>query len=286
MAHWHEPPNGSDRLPLNGNKGKQVAIALFIVTSFGIMAILSFPLSRIARLPLKLRNPVTAALNPIERVIRPLIPGLGGPSRFRPPTVSVAVGPRAPRSAAPSGQGLGGPPSVPPPVPPGGGVPPTLTRPALTRTGPQPARTLAGTLVRQITAILSSPTRTLSPEQVKLIQAEISQLRSMSAACLVDRTCARQLKLVERLLHKLDARQRGRHAGKHGHPSHKHGPARGASQASSGATSHGRGRTHGNGHGHKKLEGNGVEASGHSNKRHGSHGKNKQHHLRPRTPKQ
>jgi len=279
VAHWHEPPNGSDRLPQYGNKGKQVAIALFIVTSFGIMAILSFPLSRVARLPLKLRNPVQAALNPIERVIRPIIPGLGGPSRSRPPTVSVAVGPRGPRSTAPSGQGLGGPPSVPPPAPPGGGAPPTLTRPALTRTGPQPAPTLAGTLVRQLTAILSSPTRTLSPEQAKLIQAEISQLRSMSA-CLVDRTCARQLKLVERLLHKFDARQRGRHAGKHGDRSHKHGPPSGASQASSGATSHGRGSTHGNGQGHrhKKFGGNGVEASGHFNKRHGSHGKNKKHH--------
>ncbi|HYT78852.1 MAG TPA: hypothetical protein VEQ37_06295 [Actinomycetota bacterium] len=275
MAHSHGPRDGPDRLPQNGSKGKHVAIALFVATTFGIMAILSFPLSRIGRLPLRLRNPLEAVLNPIERLIRPVIPRLGRPSGSTPPRVSVALAPRGPRGTAPSGRsGPGGRQASPLPAPRGGGALPTLTSPGLARPEPQAALTLAATLVRQLRTILSNRTTTLSPEQAKLIQAEISTLRSMSAACLADRTCARQLRLAERLLLKVDSHLRGRHDRKHGKWAHEHGAAEGTSQAP-GKSSHGRGHARGNRHGRKS---NGVEASGHSHKRHGSHGMHKKLH--------
>lgn len=143
MARAHEPANGSDHPPPNGNRGRQVAIALFIATTFGIMAILSFPLAGV-RVPPNLPRPLETALSPIERLIRPLIPWLGQPSGNRAPKVSVALGPRRPggvTSAGPSGPS--GP--VPAPPPPQGGAPTTLTR-----TGPQTVRTLAPTVVRQV----------------------------------------------------------------------------------------------------------------------------------------
>ncbi len=276
MADSHGPRDGSDRLPQNGSRGKHVAIALFIATTFGIMAILSFPLSRFGRLPLRLRNPLEAVLNPIERLIRPVIPRLGRPFGSTPPRVSVALAPRGPRGTGPSGRsGPGGRQASPLHAPQGGGALPTLLRPGLARPEPQPALTLAATLVRQLTTILSNRTTTLSPEQAKLIHAEISTLRSMSAACLADRTCARQLKRAEKLLLKVDSHPRGRHGRKHGNRAHKHGPAEGTSQGPPGKNSPGNGHARGNRHGRKS---NGVEASGHSHKRHGSHGKHKKHH--------
>ncbi|HEY3208625.1 MAG TPA: hypothetical protein VGL18_02360 [Actinomycetota bacterium] len=275
MARSHEPANGSDRSPLNGNRGKQVAVALFIATSFGIMAILSFPLSKVARLPLKLPHPLEAALSPIERLIRPVVPWLGKPSGNRPPNVPVAVALQRPRSGAPPGPGSvgpGGPGSVPPvppgEPPPGGGESPTLP-PTLT------LRALTKTLIGQLTTILSNRTRRLSPEDARLIQAELSTLLSMRAACLADPTCAERLKLLEKLLHRLDAHQRGRHEGELKHDGRKHGPAKGSSHASQGA-SHGRGRGHGHRH---KPDQEATASRGRSHEKR-SHRKHRKHHKR------
>lgn len=269
MARAHEPANGSDHPPQNG-RGKQVAIALFLATSFGIMAILSFPLSRVARLPLKLPHPLEAALSPIERLIRPVVPWLGRPSGNRPPKVPVVVALQRPRSGAPPGPGSlapGGPgsPTAPPGEPPPGSsesltLPPTLTLRALTTT-----------LIGQLTTILSNGTNRLSPEDAKLIEAELSTLLSMRTACLADPTCAEQLKLIEKLLHRLDAHQRGRHEGKPGGHGRKHGPAKGSSHAPQGP-SHGRGR----GHGHKPDQ-EGTASRGRSHEK-GSHTKHKKQH--------
>lgn len=273
MARAHEPQNGSDHPHPNGIRGRQVAIALFIATTFGIMAILSFPVSRIARLPLRLPHPLEAALSPIERLIRPVIPWLGGPSRGRTPRVSVALAPQQPGGAnpvtAPGPPSSGGPGT--PPQPPGEGP-----RPTLTRTGPEPVRTLATILVTQLTTILSNGTKTLSPEQARLIQAEVSALRSMRSACMADTECAALFRLVEKLLHRLEAHQRGRHGGEHGNRGGKHGAASGSSHESEG-TSPGRGHRHRPAGSHEPR-GNGAAASGHSHQRHEKRGKHGKRH--------
>jgi hypothetical protein len=274
MARAHEPPNGSDHPPQNGIKGKQVAIALFVATTFGIMAILSFPLSRVARLP----RPLQAALSPAERLIRPILPWFGNLPGHRAPKVSVAVapqrtrvGPTVPsRPAGPGGPGSGTP--SPPAQPgPAEGAPPTPTG-----AGPHPAQTLATILLGQLTTILSNGPTRLSPEDARRIQAEISTLRSMGRACLADALCAEQLRLVERVIHKLEAHQSEPHKGKHRHAHRRHGHDKGSSHTSQGNAHGGRG----DGHGHRhKPKGNGMAAPpGHSHEGKGSHRKHRKHH--------
>lgn len=249
MARAHEPPNGSDHPPQNGTKGKQVAIALFIATTFGIMVILSFPLSQVARLPLKLPRPLQAALTPAERLIRPIIPWLGNPFGSRPPKLPVANPPTAPgvSPSVPLGPtSPGGPGTEPPaPPPPGGQESPTLPR-TLTKPGQQ----IPPTLVRELTTLLSTLSKKLSPEEARLVRAEIARLRPMRAACLADRACAKQLKRLEKLLRKYEARQRGRHGGKHRH-AHGNESTEGSSRSSAATSDGGRQgqRTHGK---HKK----------------------------------
>lgn len=252
MARAHEP-NGSDHLPQNGNRGKQVAIALFIATTFGIMVILSFPLSRVTRLPLK--RPLQAALAPFERLIRPVVPWLGSPFGKRPPPVSSA-NPRGPStvSALPSGPSGPGAGTGPPPPP------PSEESPTLPGTTTRPGTTLPPTLVRQLTTILSHPAKRLSSEEVRLIRTGIARLRSMGTVCLSDRTCAKLLKRMEKVLRKFEAHQRGPHKAKR-RPHGKHGSAE-ATAGSSHRTSDGRGRGRGAHGKHKKLS-----------KHHKSHGK-------------
>lgn len=141
MARSHEPPNGSDHHVQNGVKARRAAIVLFIVATFGIVAILSFPLARNVRLPPGLRRPLQAALSPAERLIRPIIPWLGPlPGSFsapRRPGRAIAAPPRT--ISRPTGSRPGAPPPVPPPPsvqpppgPPGTGTG-TVRRPPTTR---------------------------------------------------------------------------------------------------------------------------------------------------------
>jgi hypothetical protein len=246
MARAHEPSNGSDHPTQNGVKGKQVAIALFIATTFGIMAILSFPLSKVVRLPITLPRPLQAALAPAERLIRPIIPWLGNPLGTRPPTLPVAHTPTAPgvSPSVPSGPGGPGGPGSGPPPPPGGEGSPTLPS-ALTR----PGQPIPPTLVKELTTILSTLSKRLSPEEARLVRAELAWLRPMREACLADRACAKQLKRLEKLLRKFEARQRqrGRHGDKHRH-AHGNESTQGPSRSSE-TTSDGGERGHGK---HKK----------------------------------
>ena len=265
MARAHEPPSGSDHPPQNGVKGKQVAIALFIATTFGIMAILSFPLSKVARLPIKLPRPLQAALAPAERLIRPIIPWLGNPLGNRPPTLPVANPPTAPGvpPAASGPSGPGGPGAGPPaPPPPGGGESPTLPR-----TLARPGQPLPQTLVKQLTTLVSTLSKRLSPEEARLVRAEIARVRPMRAACLADRACAKQLRRLEKLLRKYEARQRhrGKHGGKH-RDAHGNESTEGRSQSSE-TTSDGKpGRgSHGK---HKKHSKHG-KSLGKAHKKHG-----------------
>jgi hypothetical protein len=83
MARPHDPPTGFDQPAQNGLKARRAAIALFVFTTFGIMVILSFPLSRNFRLPRTIPRPLQAALSPAERLIRPIAPWLGESARPR-----------------------------------------------------------------------------------------------------------------------------------------------------------------------------------------------------------
>jgi hypothetical protein len=127
MARPDDPPKGSDHPVQNGLKARRAAIALFIATTFGIMVILSFPLSRSFKLPLELPRPLQAALSPVERLIRPIAPWLGAlgrsPTGSPKPGLTVAAG--RPRSTSrPVATRPGGPGSRPQPPPPSERPPP------------------------------------------------------------------------------------------------------------------------------------------------------------------
>jgi hypothetical protein len=216
MARAHEPPNGSDHPPQNGNKGKQVAIALFLATTFGIMAILSFPLSEVGPFPFRI-PPLQAALAPAERLIRPIIPWLGpfGPRRAGPaanPPARAGSPPSVPSvpsvPTGPEGPGEGPPP---PPPPPGGDRSPTLGTLA------RPRRPSPPTLTKEMTTLLSTLTKKLTTREARVVRAELAWIRPMRGECLADRACAKQLKKLEKLLRKYEAHRRGRHGGKHRH---------------------------------------------------------------------
>jgi hypothetical protein len=222
MARAHEPPNGSDHPPQNGNRGKQVAIALFLATTFGVMAILSFPLSEVGRLPFRIQRPLQAALAPAERLLRPIIPWLGslGPRPSRPaanPPASAGNPPSVPSGpTGPGGPGEG-PPQPPPPPPRGGGDSPTLGRVA------RPRSLAPSTLTRELTTLLSTLTKKLTTREARLVRAELGWIRPVRDVCLADRACAKQLQKLEKLLLKYQAHQRGKHEGKHPHGSGKQG---------------------------------------------------------------
>lgn len=108
MARSQEPLNGSDHSAQNGVKARRAAIVLFIVATFGIMAVLSFPLTRNIRLPLP--RPLQSALSPAERLIRPIVPWLG-------PLTGFSSAPRP-------GQVIAGRPISQPPPPQRGSFPP------------------------------------------------------------------------------------------------------------------------------------------------------------------
>jgi len=150
MARSEEPLNGSEHPAQNGVKARRAAIVLFIVATFGIMAVLSLPLTRNIRLPLP--RPLQSALSPAERLIRPILPWLGpltgSPTTPGPGQVSAG---RRPISQPPppqrgSSRPQPGPPSEeppPPPPPPGGDD----VRKERTTLPPAPG-TVAGTVVK------------------------------------------------------------------------------------------------------------------------------------------
>jgi len=134
MARSHEPANGSDHPHHNGITRRRFAIALFIMATFGIAAVVSFPLARNIQLPLRFPRPLQAALSPAERLIRPIIPWLGPISPPASPPRALAARPRATLRPAPSRHARPGP--VPPqPVPP---TPPPLPPPPSPPPGPPP----------------------------------------------------------------------------------------------------------------------------------------------------
>lgn len=263
MARSHEPPNGADHPPQNGTRAKQVAIALFMATTFGIMAILSFPISGVIRPLLHLPHPLEAALSPAERVLRPLIPWLGLLPPSGPPKKPLALGPRRPpvvvpgpaRPTAPGVPGSG--PPAPPPPPPSGG---RLTLPSDTLTRPVPMS--PPTLVKQLRGILSDRTTRLSPREARLVRAKLAQLRS---ACRRSGPwCARQLKRLEKLFHRLSARLDGHHGNRdqkgHGHRGRHYPHGEGSSGRSEGDSPK---RRHGHGHGPRRGHGGHAEQAGH-----------------------
>jgi hypothetical protein len=152
MARSHEPPSGSDHPHQNGIKRRRVAIALFIMATFGIAAVLSFPLVRNVELPFRLPRASQGALNPSERLIRPIVPSPGArspahPSKekpapaTRPSTSSRSAPPRTvtpiqqPPQPAPPPQPPPPPPPPPQPPPPSPEPPGHTTRP--TNRGPR-----------------------------------------------------------------------------------------------------------------------------------------------------
>jgi hypothetical protein len=265
MARSHGPPNGSDQPPLNGHKARQVAIALFIATTFGIMAILSFPVFRV-RVPLRLPHPLEAALSPFERGIRRLAPVLGKPFRPGSPRTSVATGRERPRGVlqqGPSGTSRpGGPVSGPKPPPPEGGQPPG--------TGPTTTRALPTTLLRKLATTLSHRTTRLSADEARNIRALLAKLRSRPGACLADKACAKQLKRVEKLLRKLSPNKNADHKARHRHRHPKHPGSSSQEEGTSGDENHERNGSRGKDkHGkHKKHRGQ---------VRHGEDGTHKKH---------
>jgi hypothetical protein len=267
MARSDGPPNGSDHPPQNGHRAKQVAIALFIATTFGTMAILSFPVFR-AGGPVQQRRALPGGNTP-SGPLRPILPSIAPPSRPSQPGVGVALGPRSGGAVVsrvplgPSGPGGGPGPGAPPPGEPPPGTPP-----------PAPPTTFASTLLLRTTLLdlattLSHRTTELSPAEVRTVRAVIALPKDLRKACMADRGCARSLKMVKRLLHRL-ASGKGGH--KHGHRGH-HGPKSATSSGSEGVLPE---RNHRHGH-HSEGEDpnrgsgdrNGSRRHGHS----GSHGK-------------
>jgi len=67
-THRQEPG-----LPLRANRRREVATLWFIALTFGIMALLSLPISRLVPGALRPSSPLEAALGPVEWLLRPLI---------------------------------------------------------------------------------------------------------------------------------------------------------------------------------------------------------------------
>ena len=222
MARSDGPPNGSDHPHQNGHRAKQVAIALFIATTFGTMAILSFPVFRL-RSPG--RSPQAGGPTPSQGPLRPILPSIAPPSRPRTPGTSVALGPRGVGTVGgnvppgPSGPGGPGPISPPGGSPPPPAQPPTGGNPVLVPTTPTSTVQLQTTLVALATT-LSNMTTALSPGEVQRIRALITLPHSLRKACMADRECARALKMLRKLLHKLEGHGHGRGHRSHGHPGH------------------------------------------------------------------
>jgi hypothetical protein len=259
MARSDGPPNGLDHPPQNGHRAKQVAIALFIATTFGIMAILSFPLSGV-RGPLRLPRPLQAALSPFERLIRPVVPWLVRPARPRLPPTTVALAPQPRRPVIP--QGPAGPSTGPPPQPPGQPPPGGGQPPPPPGTGTKTVRVRLTTFIREWTRLSRRTTRP-SAKQLRLIRERMSVIRSLRSVCVADPACAKLLKRAEKLFRRLEARgssdaTQPRHGQKHRRS--------GKSTSRSEGTSRDRGQGHGRGHGrtHKHTK-------HHGQKRHRGH---------------
>jgi hypothetical protein len=268
MARSDGPPNGSDHPPQNGHRAKQVAIALFIATTFGTMAILSFPVFR-AGGPLQPGGPVAGGNTPSERPLRPILPSIAPPSGPRPSGGGVALGPpnagtivnRIP--VGPSGPGGGPGPGGPPPGQPPPGQPPPGGNPP-----PGPPTTVVSTVPLRTTLLnlatmLSHRTTNLSPPEVRTVRAIIAIPKDLRKACMADRECAKALRMVRKLLHKLEPHGQGKGHRPHGHRGH-HGKkdAKGAPESDGVLPDREHRRGH---HGH----GNGSDGK-HKHKKHGT----------------
>jgi hypothetical protein len=262
MARSDGPPNGLDHPPQNGHRAKQVAIALFIATTFGIMAILSFPLSGV-RGPLRLPRPLQAALSPFERLIRPVVPWVVRPAPPRLPPTIVALGPQPRRPIAP--QGPAGPPTGPLPQPPGQPPPGGGQPPPPPGTVMRTARVRLSTFIRELT-LLSHRTTKPSPEQIRRIRKRMSVIRSLRSVCVADPVCAKLLKRAEKLFRKLEARWSNETTRSHHGKKHRRGGE--STSRSEGGSRDRKHRGHGHGRGHGRTH---KHTKHHGHKGHGGH---------------
>jgi hypothetical protein len=267
MARSDGPPNGSDHPPQNGHRAKQVAIALFIATTFGTMAILSFPVFR-AGGPVRGRAPVAGGNTPAEQPSRPILPSIAPPSGQNPSSGGVAVGPTNPGTAStiplgPSGPGGGPGPGGPPPgqPPPGGNplpAPPTAVV----------SKVVLRTTLLNVATTLSKRTTMLSPAEAHTVRAILALPKELRKACMADRACKRSLKMVKKLLHEL-APGKGH---KHGHRGHHGGKS--STSGSEGVLSD---RKHRHGHHGDGDDPNGGSGDGNGTRRHGHSGNHGRH---------
>src|SRR5437867_4377224 len=88
MGMGESGPRPMEDMPAAGIDRRQAAALLFLAATFGLMALLSVPISRILPLPLRLPRAIQQALSPFEPILPPFLrdgPEQNSYQRTRPP---------------------------------------------------------------------------------------------------------------------------------------------------------------------------------------------------------